>query len=306
MTHLNKHARLLCLLTLTVTATAHIAGAQGVTGKALDFEATGSKVWSGVCLDSPSVEDTYSQVFSAAAFPASLLGAAQCAANDGNLSMILRHRYNVGMVGDWNVSWTAYVIGDADGVGGGPVSGLWATQPPEPFSLENFDTEAAGSSDDEYPVTQGVDVASIVVSYSTTRSAQCIGDSTDNFSAQDFLNNTTTSQGGVYLQWPSSYTGTSCLVDADEDDVENRFDNCTQVANPDQRDTDGDGYGNLCDADFDNNDFVGLFDLVAFRQAYFTTEEDIDLNGDGIVNLEDLVIFKELYFRPPGPSGLVD
>ena len=40
--------------------------------------------------------------------------------------------------------------------------------------------------------------------------------------------------------------------DADADNVADYHDNCLGVANPDQRDTGVDGFGNACDADFDD------------------------------------------------------
>ena len=41
--------------------------------------------------------------------------------------------------------------------------------------------------------------------------------------------------------------------DSDGDGVTDDVDNCTAVPNAAQTDTDGDGHGNICDADFDNN-----------------------------------------------------
>lgn len=43
------------------------------------------------------------------------------------------------------------------------------------------------------------------------------------------------------------------LLDADADGVPDGSDNCPNVANADQRDTDGDGQGNACDPDDDND-----------------------------------------------------
>lgn len=98
----------------------------------------------------------------------------------------------------------------------------------------------------------------------------------------------------------------ACLVDADGDGVDDALDNCTQVANADQRDTNGDGYGNLCDADLDNNGMVNTRDLALFKTAFGQTGAnlDADLNGNGSVNTQDLAIFKGLFGKPPGPSGL--
>ena len=79
-------------------------------------------------------------------------------------------------------------------------------------------------------------------------------------------------------------------------------DNCSVVDNLGQRDTDADGYGNMCDPDFDNNLVVGSADLAYFKSRFFTTDPDADLNGDGVVNGGDLAILKKMFFQPPGPS----
>ena len=92
-------------------------------------------------------------------------------------------------------------------------------------------------------------------------------------------------------------------VDPDGDGIPYWRDNCTAVANPDQRDTDGDGYGNLCDADFSNDGVVNFADLAIFRARFGTTDPDADLNGDGAVNFADLAIFRSRFGQPPGPSG---
>ena len=85
------------------------------------------------------------------------------------------------------------------------------------------------------------------------------------------------------------------------------LDNCTQLANPDQRDTDGDHYGNRCDADLNGNGLVNTLDFGLFKQAFGATGTglDADFNGDNRVNTLDFGIFKQLFGKPPGPSGLV-
>jgi hypothetical protein len=93
-------------------------------------------------------------------------------------------------------------------------------------------------------------------------------------------------------------------ADADGDGVADNGDNCLGVYNPDQKDTDGDGYGNLCDGDFDNSGFVNFRDLVLLRQHFATHDAIADFNGDGIVNFADLAIFRNMFGKAPGPSGL--
>jgi hypothetical protein len=98
------------------------------------------------------------------------------------------------------------------------------------------------------------------------------------------------------------------LVDNDNDGVADVQDNCTLVSNTDQRDTNGDGYGNICDADLDNDGTVNLSDYSSFRSAFGGTapltpaQEDADFNGDGNVNLSDYSIFRSYFGQVPGPS----
>ena len=92
--------------------------------------------------------------------------------------------------------------------------------------------------------------------------------------------------------------------DADGDGVRDRRDNCTAVANADQRDTDDDGIGNACDADLTNDCAVNFADLGELEAVFFTSDPDADFNGDGAVNFADLAIMKAGFFLPPGPSGV--
>jgi hypothetical protein len=96
-------------------------------------------------------------------------------------------------------------------------------------------------------------------------------------------------------------------LDSDEDGVMDYTDNCTDVANTDQQDTDGDNYGNACDADFNNDNFVNSLDIGLFKQMFFISGDvEADMNGDQIVNSLDLGLFKARFFQAPGPSGTAD
>ncbi len=94
------------------------------------------------------------------------------------------------------------------------------------------------------------------------------------------------------------------IIDQDGDLVDDRIDNCLEAPNPAQSDADGDGFGNWCDADLDNNGFVNFADLSEFRSKFATTDPVADLDASGIVNFADLARFKALFGKPPGPSAL--
>jgi hypothetical protein len=94
--------------------------------------------------------------------------------------------------------------------------------------------------------------------------------------------------------------------DTDGDGFADSGDNCTLVVNADQRDTNGDGFGNVCDGDLTNDCVVNVGDIARMREVFFTNDADADLNGDGIVNFADLTRLRAGLFQPPGPSGLAN
>jgi hypothetical protein len=108
---------------------------------------------------------------------------------------------------------------------------------------------------------------------------------------------------GFYEQGATRISFAILELDSDSDGVGDSVDNCTDTANPDQRDTDGDGHGNMCDADLNNDCIVNAIDLGFFRSVFFTPDPDADFNGDGVVNAIDLGTLKRLFFAPTGPSA---
>lgn len=92
-------------------------------------------------------------------------------------------------------------------------------------------------------------------------------------------------------------------TDSDGDGILNIEDNCIEIANNNQRDSNGDGFGNVCDADLDNNGIVGVSDLGLFKSAFGTTDADADFDGNGVVSVADIAIFKMLFGKAPGPAG---
>ena len=91
--------------------------------------------------------------------------------------------------------------------------------------------------------------------------------------------------------------------DSDGDGVPDESDNCIEIPNADQRDTNGDGFGNVCDADLNNDCSINFGDLALFKSVFASTDPDADMNGDGSVNFGDLAILKATFLGQPGPSG---
>ncbi|MFK8016523.1 MAG: dockerin type I repeat-containing protein [Gammaproteobacteria bacterium] len=95
------------------------------------------------------------------------------------------------------------------------------------------------------------------------------------------------------------------LPDEDADGIADAIDNCLEVPNTTQRDSNDDGVGNICDGDLNNDNIVNISDLSLLRAQFFTDEAspDADLDGDGAVALSDLAVMRGLFFKPPGPVG---
>lgn len=94
------------------------------------------------------------------------------------------------------------------------------------------------------------------------------------------------------------------VSDTDCDTIVDVTDNCTLVPNLDQRDSNGDGFGNLCDGDFNGDCRTNIADLAIMKAGFLGADPDLDLDGSGSVNIADLAIFKGLFLGQPGPSGL--
>lgn len=108
---------------------------------------------------------------------------------------------------------------------------------------------------------------------------------------------------GIVLRGGLADAAARPFSDADGDGVADRADRCVLAPDAAQRDSDGDDYGNACDADLDGDGRVGFADLARLRDAFFSDDADADLDGDGRVNAADLARFRALFGAPPGPSG---
>ncbi len=167
-------------------------------------------------------------------------------------------------------------------------------------------------------VTNPVDVSLYVRAGAppTTSVYDCAGVATGNFATCAF----DAPQSGLWYALAVRITGTVAyqitatefapLPDTDEDGVVDPLDNCTLEPNSTQKDLDGDGCGDVCDGDFNNDGIVGSTDFSTFRAAFQTMQGQPgydplpDMDCDGVVGGLDYTLFRSGYGGVPGPSGL--
>jgi hypothetical protein len=106
-----------------------------------------------------------------------------------------------------------------------------------------------------------------------------------------------------------SFVNVTVAVDTDGDGIADPADNCSIDPNPTQLDADGDGYGNICDADLNNSGLVTTGDFAILRSVLnqaagsSPTAAAADLNGSGTVTTADFAILRDRLNTAPGPSG---
>lgn len=117
---------------------------------------------------------------------------------------------------------------------------------------------------------------------------------------------------GVPLEFttaPSNPLPPLAGADSDGDSVPDSGDNCTDVANAGQLDTDGDLFGNACDCDFDQSGTCGIQDFNLFLPDFMSTVDSgtgTDMDSSGGVGISDFNLFLPGFSQgTPGPSGLV-
>ncbi|EAR11054.1 hypothetical protein [Reinekea blandensis] len=92
-------------------------------------------------------------------------------------------------------------------------------------------------------------------------------------------------------------------VDSDKDGIADAIDNCVKHSNPIQLDADADGFGNRCDADFNNSGRVDKQDRQFLLTRLESRDPLTDLDEDGVTTKADLELLDRLMEQPPGPRG---
>lgn len=93
--------------------------------------------------------------------------------------------------------------------------------------------------------------------------------------------------------------------DNDGDNVGNNSDNCINVANADQLDTDADGTGDLCDSDDDNDGLPDVWEIGNSLDPLNATDASEDFDGDGLTNAQEYNLGTDpwnVQTDPDGPS----
>jgi hypothetical protein len=103
---------------------------------------------------------------------------------------------------------------------------------------------------------------------------------------------------------------TDPVPDGDGDGIPDSQDNCLEIANPDQADANGEGFGDACDADYNDDGGVGGSDVAALAAAFGKQpgqpgwNAEMDHNGNGVVDGSDVSFGSSRFGTAPGPSGL--
>ncbi|TFG96361.1 MAG: hypothetical protein E4H11_03545 [Myxococcales bacterium] len=120
---------------------------------------------------------------------------------------------------------------------------------------------------------------------------------------------------GIFLAAGTAYAGpVPGGTDSDSDGVEDAFDNCVNVPNPAQTDTDHNGCGNDCSprCNFNGNATVDTGDFLILKANFGSSQPD-GTGGDcepigntGNVGTEDFLLLKAEFGMANGPSGITN
>jgi hypothetical protein len=82
----------------------------------------------------------------------------------------------------------------------------------------------------------------------------------------------------------------STPVDTDLDEIADIYDNCPNISNADQADSDGDYIGDLCDSDIDGDGIPNSTEVDANLDPYDASDRNGDIDNDGLPNWYEYLI----------------
>jgi hypothetical protein len=82
----------------------------------------------------------------------------------------------------------------------------------------------------------------------------------------------------------------STPVDTDLDEIADIYDNCPNISNADQADSDGDYIGDLCDSDIDGDGIPNSIETDANLDPYDASDRNGDIDNDGLPNWYEYLI----------------
>ena len=117
-------------------------------------------------------------------------------------------------------------------------------------------------------------------------------------------------QGGpAQVQYAVRYSDVP-FVDTDNDGIADPSDVCSEVADGpvsgtcNGSDADGDGFGDACDADYDNDNIVAGSDWALLVNALGTADPVYDSDCDGLVGGSDFAFVLMQFGNAPGPGAV--
>jgi hypothetical protein len=114
-----------------------------------------------------------------------------------------------------------------------------------------------------------------------------------------------TSMKDNFVLITSEFVNSLGVNDADDDGIINSNDNCPSIPNASQVDTDGDGLGNSCDLDDDNDGMPDTYEQeVGLDPLSFDADDDAD--SDGLTNLEEYELGSEPFNADSDSDGYSD